>query len=67
MLNKNRDLAEELLKILACPKCKEDLVYDKKFQVLICNSCKVYYEIIDGIPNMVPEEAKPLELLEKKN
>ena len=67
MLNENGDLIEELLEILVCPKCKGELTYNKDLQVLICNSCKVYYEIIDGIPNMVPEEAKPLELLERKS
>ena len=45
---------------MACPRCKGDITYDKDKNILICRNCKVYYEIIEGIPNMVPEEAKPL-------
>ena len=60
MEGKNIFPIEELLDILACPKCKGDITYNRERNILICNNCKVYYEIIDGIPNMVPEEAKPL-------
>jgi len=60
-----RDPIEELLEILACPQCKGELVYNRSKGILICNTCRVYYEIVDGIPNMVPEEAKPLEKSEK--
>ena len=60
MEEKNNFPIEELLDILACPRCKGDITYDKDKNILICGNCKVYYEIIEGIPNMVPEEAKPL-------
>jgi len=46
---------------LACPRCKGDVEYDRVRNALVCQNCRVYYEVIDGIPNMVPEEAKPLE------
>ena len=50
-------LSEELLKILACPKCKGDLEY--KEEKLICNTCKLKYSILDGdIPNMMINEAE---------
>jgi len=58
-------LPPELLEILACPSCKGEIVYDEGKNVLICKTCKVFYEIIDGIPNMLPEEAKPLSELEE--
>ncbi len=58
-----RTLSEELLRILACPNCKGELYYDRDRNVLVCRTCRVYYEIIDGIPNLIPEEAKPLEEL----
>lgn len=54
-------ISEELLKILACPKCKKDIYFDSSKNRLICKNCKVYYEIKDGIPIMLIEEAKPLE------
>lgn len=57
-------LDKELLKILACPKCQGDITYLEEKEVLICNNCRVYYEIKEGIPVMLPEEAKPYENLE---
>ncbi len=54
-------IKKELLDILACPKCKGDIVYDEERDRLICHNCKIYYEIKDGIPIMLIEEAKPLE------
>ena len=54
-------LKKELLDILACPKCKGDIEYDKKKNKLICNKCRLRYNIIDGdIPNMLIEEAERL-------
>ncbi len=64
MEKKDNTLPEDLLEILACPLCKGDIEYDRGRNVLICRTCKVYFEIIDGIPDMVPEDAKPLEELE---
>jgi uncharacterized protein YbaR (Trm112 family) len=58
-------LAKELLEILACPKCKGELEYRpgnaNQQEMLICHACKLVYEVIDGIPNMLIEEAKPLQ------
>jgi uncharacterized protein YbaR (Trm112 family) len=57
----NREsLPKELLEILACPKCKGDIEYLEKDNILVCKTCGVYYEIIEGIPDMIPEHAKPL-------
>ncbi len=47
---------EELLKILACPKCKGDVdLIDGKG--LLCRECKLLYPIKDGIPVMLIDEA----------
>ncbi|ADU97289.1 Trm112 family protein [Thermovibrio ammonificans] len=54
-------LPEELLKLLACPKCKGDLEYREKEQKLVCHKCKLAYPVIDDIPVMLPDEAEPLE------
>lgn len=53
-------LDKELLDILACPKCKEPIQYDEAQNILICQQCGVYYSIVDDIPVMLIEEAKPL-------
>ncbi len=55
-------LDERLLEILACPKCKGDLEYrTDPEEVLICNSCRLVYDVRDGIPIMLIDEARPLE------
>lgn len=51
-------LAQDLLAILACPKCKGDLVYKPEQDSLICNSCRLIFEIRDDIPVMLIDEAK---------
>ncbi|MGC8852856.1 MAG: Trm112 family protein [Hydrogenobacter sp.] len=56
-------LDEELLKILACPKCKGDLIYKNEKQVLICENCKIFYPIEDGIPVLLIDASRPLEEL----
>ena len=51
-------ISEELLEILACPKCHTKVEF-KKPDKLFCPVCKVNYPIVDGIPVMLIEEAKP--------
>ncbi len=53
-------ISKELLEILACPKCKGEIKLNEKGDGLICEKCKLLYEIRDGIPIMLIEEAKPL-------
>jgi len=54
-------ISQELLDILACPKCKGDIYLNTTNDGLICDQCKLLYEIRDDIPIMLIEEAKPLE------
>jgi len=54
-------IKKELLDILACPKCKGPIQLDEKKKGLVCKSCKLLYEIKDGIPIMLIDEAKPLQ------
>jgi uncharacterized protein YbaR (Trm112 family) len=54
-------IGEELLEILACPKCKGEIHLNETKDGLICNHCKLLYEIRDGIPIMLIDEAKPLD------
>ena len=51
----------ELLEILACPKCKGDIQLNSSQDRLVCESCRLLYEIRDDIPIMLIEEAKPLD------
>jgi uncharacterized protein len=53
-------ISQELLEILACPKCKGDIYLNKAEDGLICEKCRLVYEIKDDIPIMLIEEAKPL-------
>jgi len=50
-------VSEKLLEILVCPKCKGDLVLTEKSDGLICNACRLKYEIRDDIPIMLIDEA----------
>lgn len=54
-------ISKELLDILACPKCKGTILLTQSQDGLICRNCKLLYEIRDGIPIMLIDEAKPLE------
>ena len=53
-------LSKELLEILACPKCKGDVTLNKNEDGLVCDKCKLVYEIREDIPIMLIDEAKPL-------
>ncbi|WP_375454139.1 Trm112 family protein [uncultured Methylobacterium sp.] len=50
----------KLLELLVCPLTKGTLEYDVARQELISRSAKLAYPIRDGIPIMLPEEARPL-------
>ena len=50
----------KLLELLVCPLTKESLEYDAARQELISRSAKLAYPIRDGIPIMLPEEARQL-------
>ena len=54
-------ISEELLEILACPKCKGPVKLAEKADGLVCDSCKLLYEIRENIPIMLIDEAKKLE------
>ena len=49
-----------LLEILVCPVTKGRLVYDEKAQELISQAASLAYPIRDGIPIMLPEEARKI-------
>ena len=51
----------KLLEFLVCPLTKGTLEYDNTRQELISRSAKLAYPIRDGIPIMLPEEARKLD------
>lgn len=55
---------KKLLEILVCPVTKAPLVYKTDRQELWCKASRLAYPIIDGIPNLIAEEARPLSLTE---
>jgi len=67
-MTKNRKKGSEpyrvdpkLLEILVCPLTKTVLEYDAKRQELISRAANLAYPIRDGIPIMLPEEARNLD------
>jgi uncharacterized protein YbaR (Trm112 family) len=54
-------ISKDLLEILACPQCKGDVVLNEAGDGLICNTCKLLYEIKDDIPIMLIDEAKKID------
>jgi len=51
-------IAKELLDILVCPKCKNQIQLNGQQNGLICASCKLCYEIKNDIPAMLINEAR---------
>jgi uncharacterized protein YbaR (Trm112 family) len=51
----------KLLEILVCPLTKGPLDYDAAAQELISRQAKLAYPIRDGIPIMLPDEARRLD------
>ena len=51
-----------LLEILVCPLTKTTLEYDAARQELISRAACIAYPIRDGVPIMLPDEARTLEL-----
>ena len=51
----------KLLEILVCPLTKTSLEYDAERQELISRAAGLAYPIRDGIPIMLPDEARKLD------
>ena len=55
----------KILKFLVCPKSKSLLSYSKKTNELISKKSKLAYPIKNGIPIMIIEKARKLDIEEK--
>ncbi len=56
----------KLLELLVCPVTKTALVYDAEAQELISKAAGLAYPIEDGIPIMLPEDARQLDDKDEK-
>lgn len=50
----------KLLDILVCPLTKSQLIYDKEKQELISQKAKLAFPIHNGIPVMLPSQARDI-------
>lgn len=55
------EIDPRLLELLVCPVTKDTLQYNREAQELVSLSAKLAYPIRDGIPIMLPEEARKLD------
>ena len=53
-------LDPKLLEIVVCPFTRGPLIYDRERNELISKQAGLAYSIRDGIPVMLPDEARPL-------
>ncbi|MDO9586569.1 MAG: Trm112 family protein [Brevundimonas sp.] len=50
-----------LLEVLVCPVTRGKLTYDRERQELVSKGAKLAFPIRDGVPIMLPEEARALD------
>ena len=55
------DIDPKLLEILVCPLTKSTLEYDRAKAELVSRKAGLAYPIRDGIPIMLPDEARRLD------
>ena len=51
---------DRLLDILACPVCKGPLKHQREASVLVCRAERLAFEIKEGVPMMLEEDARQL-------
>jgi uncharacterized protein YbaR (Trm112 family) len=54
-------LDPKILEVIACPKCKGRLETTSDDSALLCRNCRLAYPVVDDIPNLITDDAKPLE------
>ncbi len=57
----DQEIDRKLLDILVCPLTKGPLRYDRDAAELVSEKAKLAYPVRDGIPIMLPSEARQLE------
>ncbi len=51
-------VSDDLLKILACPKCKQAVELNEAKDHILCHTCQLRYPVRDDIPVMLIDEAE---------
>ena len=60
-MEEERKFDRRMLEILVCPLTNCQLAYDQEKQELISKSTNLEYPIRDGVPIMLPDEARKIE------
>jgi uncharacterized protein YbaR (Trm112 family) len=60
-MNTAADVDPRLLEALVCPLTHGPLTYDRERQELVSIQARLAYPIRDGVPLMLPEEARALD------
>jgi uncharacterized protein len=55
------EIDPRLLEILVCPVTRGPLDYDRERNELVSQGARLAYPIRDGVPIMLPEEARSLD------
>jgi uncharacterized protein YbaR (Trm112 family) len=58
---KEPEIDPRLLEVLVCPVTHGPLIYDREKRELISKQAKLAYPVRDGVPLMLPEEARRLD------
>lgn len=61
-----KDVDPKLLEVLVCPVTRGPLVYDQKKGELVSKKAGLAYPVREGVPIMLPDEARELSDAETK-
>jgi uncharacterized protein YbaR (Trm112 family) len=61
MERKTMALHPDLIDLVRCPKCRGELQLTAGGGGFACRACKLLYPIVDDIPQLLVDEARPLE------
>jgi len=51
----------DLIALVRCPKCHGELLLTDGASGFACRACQLLYPIVDDIPQLLADEARPLE------
>jgi len=58
---------ERLIELLACPKCHGSLRRIERPEGFACEACRLFFAALDGLPNMLIDDAKPWPLADARS
>jgi len=50
------------IELLVCPECQSKLSHDAGTKELVCDKCNIAFPVKDGIPVMLVEQSRKIEL-----